>query len=379
MKILFSGGGTGGHFYPIIAITEAIRDKIKEKKIISPELFFMSPSKYNPRALFDNDIEFVKISTGKIRRYFSILNFLDFFMIIWGMISATIKMYRIYPDVVFGKGGYASFPAMFAAKLLKIPVVIHESDTSPGRVNSWAAKFARKIAVSYPEAIERFDNKTDKSKIAFTGNPIRKDVREPLSNGAKEFLNLEDGTPVILVLGGSQGSQKINDIMIDALKELLSRYQIIHQTGKKNFPMVKETMGIVLKDDENSYRYHPFEYLNDLALRMSAGTASVVVSRAGSAIFEIASWGTPSIIIPLRKEVSHDQTNNAFSYAKSGACVVIEEENLSAHILISEIDRIINNQSIQDRMKQSAKEWSHGNAAEKIANVLLEIGLEHER
>ncbi len=378
MKILFAGGGTGGHFYPIIAIAEAIRERAKEKKILMPQLYFMSTNRYNPRSLFDNDIEFVGITTGKMRRYFSILNFLDFFKTAWGALSATIKMYQIYPDVVFGKGGYASFPAIFAAKLLKIPVIIHESDSSPGRVNAWAAKFARRIAVSYPEAIERFNSKVDRSKIAFTGNPVRKDVRDPLSNGAREFLNLEETTPVVVILGGSQGSQRINDAVIDALTELIERYQIIHQAGRSNFENVKQTMSVVLKDKPNAYRYHPFEYLNDLALRMSAGVADIIVSRAGSAIFEIASWGIPSIIVPLSREVSHDQTDNAFSYAKSGACVVIEEHNLSSHILISEIDRIINSQSIRDKMKASAKEWSHPEAAQKIADVILETALEHE-
>ncbi len=142
--------------------------------------------------------------------------------------------------------------------------------------------------------------------------------------------------------------------------------------------MVKETMSVVLKDKPFAYRYHPFDYLNDLATRMSAGVADIVVSRAGSAIFEIAGWGVPSIIIPLPQEISHDQTENAFSYARSGACVVIEEHNLSSHILISEIDRIMNSQSIKDRMKASAKEWSHPDAALKIADALLEMGLSHE-
>lgn len=378
MKILFTGGGTGGHFYPMIAIAQAINQKVTEKKILAPKLYYMAPTKYNPRALFDNEIEFIQVPAGKIRRYFSILNFTDLFKTFWGVISALIKVYRLYPDVVFGKGGYASFPALFAAKILGIPVIIHESDSSPGRVNAWASSFAQKIAISYPEAVENFPKKTDRQKIAFTGNPIRRDVLEPLSNGARELLNLEEITPVVLILGGSQGSQLINDILMDSLNELVNKYQIVHQTGKKNYDSIKETVKVVLQGNPNAYRYHPFDYLNDLSLRMSAGVADVVVSRAGSAIFEISSWGLPSIIIPLSTEVSHDQTKNAFSYARSGACTVIEEHNMSSHILISEIDRIVNNQNIKDKMRQRAKEWSHTDAADKIAEVILEIGLKHE-
>lgn len=377
MKILFTGGGSGGHFYPIIAVAEAIYERTKEKKLLTPKLYFMSPTPYNARALFDADIEFVPVPAGKIRRYFSLLNITDAFKTAYGIIEAILSMYRIYPDVVFGKGGYASFPAIFAARLLRIPIVIHESDSNPGRVNAWAGKFARKVALAYPEAASHFKSK-DMSRIAFTGLPVRKEIRDPLANGAREFLQLEEGTPVIVILGGSQGSQAINEVLMDALPELLKRYQVIHQTGKKNLESVKETMGVVLKGNENAYRYHPFDYLNDLALRMVGGIADVIISRAGSTIFEIASWGVPSIIIPLSKEISHDQTENAFSYARTGACTVIEEHNLGAHILISEVDNILENKPINERMRLSTKQFSHPDAALKIADVILEIGLEHE-
>ncbi|MDP3962425.1 MAG: UDP-N-acetylglucosamine--N-acetylmuramyl-(pentapeptide) pyrophosphoryl-undecaprenol N-acetylglucosamine transferase [bacterium] len=374
MKILFTGGGSGGHFYPIIAIAEAISEKAKEKKILPPKLYFMSPSKYNPRALFDNDIQFIRVPAGKIRRYFSLLNITDFFKTIYGAVSALLEIFRLYPDVVFGKGGYASFPALLAARILRIPVIIHESDSRPGMVNKWAGKFARKIALSYPEASKYFKN----PNIAFTGLPIRREIIHPLSNGAREFLNLEESFPTILILGGSQGAQRINDVIIDALPELVKKYQVIHQTGRDNFQSVKQTADLILKDNPNSYRYHPFDYMNDLSLRMSAGAADIVVSRAGSAIFEIAAWGVPSIILPLSKDVSHDQVGNAFSYARAGGCAVIEDDNLASHILVAEIDNIVNNKSISDGMRSSAKEFSHADAAMKIADAILEIGLEHE-
>ncbi len=378
MKILFTGGGTGGHFYPIIAIAEAVYERAKEKKILAPKLFFMSPSKYNPRALFDNDIHFIQVPSGKVRRYFSLLNITDFFKTIYGIISAVLEMYKIYPDVAVGKGGYASFPALVAARLLRIPVIIHESDSRPGRVNAWAGKFARKIALSYPEAEKYFAKKAKPGSIAFTGLPIRKEIIQPLSNGAREFLNLEEALPTIVIMGGSQGAQRINDVIIDSLPELVKKYQIIHQTGKNNFESVKQTAELVLKDNPNSYRYHPFDYLNDLSLRMSAGVADVIISRAGSTIFEIASWGTPSIILPLPKEISHDQVENAFSYARTGACTVIEDNNLASHVLVAEIDNIVNNKPIAERMRLSAQQFSHPDAARKIADVILEIGLEHE-
>lgn len=377
MKILFTGGATGGHFYPLIAVAQAIREKAKKKKILPPQYYYMGPTKYNPRALFDNEMEFIGVPAGKIRRYFSLLNILDAFKTAWGCCSAVIKMYSVYPDVIFSKGGYAAFPALFAARILRIPVVMHESDSNPGRVSSWAGKYARKIALSYPDAAKHF--KTDPSKIAYTGNPVRTEIAQPLSNGAYEFLQLEQGTPVVFVTGGSQGAQRINDTVIEGLPELLDRYQVIHQTGRANLAEIRSTAGVILKDHPYGYRYHPFDYLNELAMRMSAGVASVVVSRAGSTIFEIAAWGLPSIIIPLPQSISHDQTENAFAYARAGAASVIEENNLSAHILIEEIDRIVGSPAITAAMKEHAKAFARLDSADIIADAILDIALEHEK
>ncbi len=379
MKILFTGGGTGGHFYPIIAVAQAIQAKTKERKILAPKLYFMAPAKYNPRALFDNEIDFVYVPAGKIRRYFSLLNITDAFKTVFGCLTAIVRMYSIYPDVIFSKGGYTSFPALVAARLLSIPVIIHESDSHPGRVNAWAGKFAKRIALSYPSAAKYFKVKDADKKIAYTGNPIRGEIATPLTNGAFEFLKLEQGTPVVLVLGGSQGSQAINDVVIQALPELLNSYQVIHQTGRANLAEIKSTVAITLKDHPYGYRYHPFDYLDELALRMSSGAANVIVSRAGSTIFEIAAWGVPSIIIPLPSSVSHDQTANAFAYSETGAASVIEENNLTAHILIEEVRRITGSAAISQVMHERAKAFSRLDSAAIIADAILNTALEHEK
>lgn len=376
MKILFTGGGTGGHFYPIIAVAESIAEIVKEKKILPPELFYIAPTPYNSRALFENDIQYVNVPAGKWRRYFSLLNISDSFKTIYGCLKALLKVYSIYPDVIFGKGGYASFPTLLAGKILNIPVIIHESDSKPGKVNKWAGKFAKRIALSYPDAIQYFEHK---DRVAYTGNPIRSGIIQPLSNGAREFLDLEEITPTILILGGSQGSQNINDVIISALPELLNDYQIIHQTGKANLAEIKSTVSVILKDHKYAYRYHPFDYLNDLALRMSAGVADVVVSRAGSTIFEIAAWGVPSIIIPLPNSISHDQTHNAFAYGKTGAASIIEENNLSAHVLIGEIGRITGTPEISNLMRSKARDFARLDSSRVIAKAILDIALEHEK
>lgn len=374
MRILFTGGGTGGHFYPIIAIAKELENIVKEKKLLQPELYYMSPTPYNPSLLFEAGITYKKNSAGKLRRYFSIRNFFDFFKTGWGVLSSLIMIWRIYPDVIFGKGGYGSFPALMSARILRIPVVIHESDTSPGIVNAWAGKFAERIAISYPDAAKFFPV----DKAILTGNPVRADIVVPITEGAREFLKLEENVPVILILGGSQGAARINDIILEGLPELVKKYYIIHQTGKDNFIECKNTGEAVLFNSEHKDRYKAFDYLNPLAMRMSAGVASIIVSRAGSTIFEIAAWGLPSIIIPIPESISHDQRTNAFAYARVGACEVIEEKNLTTHILISELDRLMSLPEERERMKINAKAFYKPNAAKEIAEEILKIALSHE-
>ncbi len=373
MKILLTGGGTGGHFYPIIAVAESIRNITKAEKLIEPALYYMGPKQYDERALFENSIIFERSYAGKMRRYFSLLNIVDALKTALGIVNAVISVWRIYPDVVFSKGGYVSFPVLVAARLLRIPVIIHESDSHPGRVNLWAGKFAVKVAISYREAAVYFP----KEKVAFTGNPVRREVMEPAHDGAREFLKITSDLPVILILGGSQGSQRLNEAIVDILGELVKKYHIIHQTGKDNLEEIAHTASVILNESQNRDRYKPFAYLNTLAMRMASGAASLIVSRAGSQIFEIAIWGIPSIIIPIPEEISHDQTSNAFAYAASGACSVIEEINLTPHVLASEIDRIVNSSDIQKKMKAGAMRFAHRDAAHTIAREVIRIALSH--
>lgn len=377
MRILFTGGGTGGHFYPIISIAEELSKLAKEKHLLELELFFMSPTPYNAGVLFEHNITYRKNTAGKLRRTGGISfvrNFFDLFKTGWGTLVSVVQVFKLYPDVVFGKGGYASFPVLLAAKILRIPVVIHESDTVPGRVNLWAGKFARRVAVSYKEAAEHFPSE----KVAYTGQPVREEIAHPITDGAREFLQIEEDVPVILILGGSQGAQKINNTVIEALKVLVGKYAVIHQVGSKNIAEVRATAEAVLFDTPHKNRYKPFDYLNPLAMRMAAGVASVVVSRAGSSIFEIASWGVPSIIIPINEKVSRDQHSNAFAYARSGACEVIEEINLSPNILSAEIERLVSNQEVRSKMQTAAKAFYRKDAARLVAEEILKIALEHE-
>ena len=378
MTIVFTGGGTGGHFYPIIAIAEAINDLVREKRLVAPKLYYLAPNSFDQNALFENGIIHISIPAGKVRRYISLKNITDFFITLAGTIAALLTLFRLYPDVVMSKGGYGSMPTILAARLLRIPVVIHESDTKPGRANLFAAKFATKIAISFDSAAKYFP-KNVQPKIARTGIPIRKALTRVETEGARQYLGLEKEVPTVLVLGGSQGAMKINEVVLSSLPGLVSFANIIHQTGQAHFKNVKAVAQVVLAKEPHAERYHPIDYLSEISLQRAAGIADVVVSRAGAnSIAEIGLWKKPAIIIPIPESVSHDQRTNAYVYARTGAAIVIEDENLTPHLLASEIQRIINNPELGKRMALGAVGFADPDAARILAGEVLAIALSHE-
>lgn len=378
MKIVFTGGGTGGHFYPIIAVAEEIHEIVQEEKLLSPELYYIGPSVLDYEALSEQNITWKKSSAGKVRRYFSIRNAFDLVKVIFGTIQATVQLFFLYPDVVFSKGGYASVPTTVAARILRIPVIIHESDAHPGRANIVAAKWAKAIAISFPGVVEYFKGISE-SKFALVGNPVRRVLFRPAREGAFSYLNLKDDVPTILILGGSQGAQAINSAVLDALPQLLEKYQVIHQAGADNVEEVRALASVILNEHPHKDRYRSFGFLNALAMRMAAGAASLIVTRAGAgSIFEIAAWGLPAIVIPLPESISHDQTMNAFAYAREGAAVVIMQKNLTKNILVAEIDRVLENADVRTAMEHSAQRFAQPDAARKIARMLINTALKHE-
>lgn len=378
MKVVFTGAA-GGHFYPLIAIAEALGDVVASRRLVSPQLYYLSDKPYDEQALFAHNLTYVHIPAGKVRRYFSLKNLSDFFVTLTGFFTALGVLFRLYPDVVVSKGSYASVPVVLAASLLRIPIIIHESDAKPGRANILAAGRATRIAVSYDSSIPYFPLKY-RSKIARTGIPIRKDIRAlPDPRDTVSAFTLTPSLPTILVLGGSSGSLRINETLIDALPDLLSFANVIHQTGKTHIKEVMARSHVVLGSGTHVGTYNPIAFLGVDTLRASATLSSLVISRAGAtSIAEISLWQKPSILIPIPEGISHDQRTNAYAYAHLGAGTVLEEANLTPHVLASEARRILTTPGVASTMSMHTTGFANPEAATMIAEEIVRIGLTHE-
>lgn len=372
MRIVLVGGGTGGHFYPLIAIVEAFEGREGGQ----PEFFYMGPKPYDAAMLEAHGIQFVSCPAGKIRRYRSILNIVSPFLILWGIFVALIKLFIIYPDTVMSKGGYTSVPVVIAAWLLRIPIVVHESDRGPGRANRLGGRLASYVAISYSETATHFPKKN----IAQTGIPIRKALLAEVSKNEFAQLGIDISLPLVLVLGGSQGAERINNLILESLDELLPKYNVIHQTGESHFNTVTVTAETLIADEALRARYRPTPLMPAETLNVAYHAARIVVSRAGSTtIFENAVHAKPSILIPIPEDVSHDQRENAYTYARSGGAIVMEEGNLRDGLLAAEIARIIGDQGVYNEMAAAANAFAPKDAAGKLAGILEIIGERHAR
>lgn len=376
MRILLTGGGTGGHFYPVLSVLRALKKIAEEERLVEMDLVYMSDSQFDPRVLREEGVKFVSVPAGKLRRYFSLLNFTDLFKTFFGILRAALYIFRQMPDVVFAKGGYSSFPALLSAKFFRIPVVIHESDAVPGKVNVWASKFAKRVGISFGESAKYFS----KVQTALVGNPVRARVLGGNPKEAKAVFGQDSGAPAILVLGGSQGAAKINDVILEILPEILAEAKIIHQCGPNNMDEVSKRSSVVLEKNAYKDRYKLFAFLDEDTLRNAALVSDLIISRAGAgAIFEIAAWGKPSVIIPIRDSAQDHQRENAYAYSRAGGALVVEEANLTPHILLVEIKKILGDQTRRAQMSRAALAFAKPEAARTLAREIITLALEHSK
>lgn len=317
-KIVLTGGGTAGHVTPNIALLPGLKEAGYEIHYIG------SYDGIEKKLIEEFSIPYHGISTGKLRRYFTAENFKEPFRVIKGCREAKELLAELKPNVIFSKGGFVSVPVLRAAKTLKIPAIIHESDMTPGLANRLSIPWASKVCYNFPETAQYLP----KNKGVLTGTPLRKELLAGNAIAALNFTGLSANKPVVMIIGGSLGSAKINRAMRDILPELLKEFQVIHLCGKgKLEPSLQNTAGYV------QYEYIKKELADLFAL------SSLVVSRAGAnAICELLALQKPNILIPLPKSQSRgDQLLNAASFEKQGFSTVIYEEALTQDSLLSTI------------------------------------------
>lgn len=369
-KVLFTGGGTGGHIIPIIAITREIR-RLKPDGDL--QFFFLGPrDEFSQILLSQEGIKVKETIAGKIRRYGGKENFFKnstdiFFKIPLGIFQSFFHIFLISPDLIFSKGGFGSLPAVIAGKMLFVPVFLHESDVVPGLANKFLSWFIKKIFVSFPKT-EFFPLR----KIIPVGNPVRRELFEGSKEEARASFKISSLKPLILILGGSQGAQRINYEILEILPELLDNFEIIHQCGEKNFKGIKAESKVVI-NGEQANSYHLFPFLKEPEMRQAYALADLIISRGGSgSIFEIAASGKPSILIPLPESAQNHQVKNAYAYAEKGATIVMEEPNFTSRFFFERLKYLFSKPDELKKMAQAAREFSKPEAGKTIANYIVD-------
>ena len=374
MRIVFTGGGTGGHFYPMLAVAAEVRRQATDARLVELDFFYFGSDRYRPDLIDAAGLKFRRIFAGKRRSYFSIQNIFDPFKTLIGIAQALWYMLSIVPDVVFSKGGFDSFPTLFAARLFRIPVVIHESDAVPGRVNRWAGRWADRVAVGFAEAAHHFPAE----RVAYTGIPLRAETLKEDREGARQYFGIFSDRPVLFITGASQGAKIINDTVVEILDQLLERFEVIHQVGAAHVEEMRYITAPILREKGEAF-YHMAGSLEADQMSGAYALANIVVARASaSTMAEIAAWGKPAILIPLAIAAQQHQKKNAYIYATAGAGIFIDEENLTPAVLIHEIKRFIDEPERMRSMAEAAKKFARRDAAQAIAAEVLRLG-SHER
>lgn len=313
-KILLTGGGTAGHVTPNIALLPRLQ---KEGYEIS---YIGSYTGIEKELIEAQHIPYYGISSGKLRRYFDPKNFSDPFKVINGLRQAICLIHKLKPNVIFSKGGFVSVPVLLAARLCRVPAIIHESDITPGLANKIALPGATRICCNFPETMKYLPAE----KAVLTGSPIRQELLTGDASAARALCGFDEGRPVLFVVGGSSGSVVINNAVREALPGLLKKFQVVHMCGKDHLDQsLMKTAG-----------YQQFEYIGK-ELRDIFALSDVVVSRAGAnSICELLALHKPNLLIPLSAGASRgDQILNAASFEKQGFSMVLKEEDMTAATL----------------------------------------------
>ena len=378
IKIGLTGGGSGGHLFPLIAVVDFLRQSQNKPDNFQQQLnnetnfdfiFYGPKGELEKEMMSRKKIKHRSIPSGKLRRYFSFRYLVDPCKFVLGVISSLFYLLIDMPDVLFAKGGYASVPVVIAAWLYRIPILIHESDAKPGLANQFMATLARRIAVSFDRARLYLPN----SKVIVTGTPVDQRVLNGDPEKGRELLGMKDKSrPVVLVLGGSQGAMFLNKKILKMLKALLEKFQIIHQTGKKHYQTiidVADKMGY----PPNENGYYPLPFIGE-EIKHYFALADVVISRAGStAIAEIAANAKPAILVPISQSANDHQRLNAYEVARQGGAIVLEENNFKQHLVILRLRQLTEQEDLRQKIIQNIKKFYNPRATEMIVTELLNL------
>ncbi len=370
IRIALTGGGSGGHIFPLFAVSEEILKKSAELQIDADLRYFGDPLDYREELRVRN-IKISNITSSKIRRYFDLRNILDIFKFFISLFQAFFKIFFYMPNVCFSKGGPGSFSVVLACWFYRVPVIIHESDSIPSLNTKLAFRFAKIVEGAF-ESIKNY--LPNPAKIKTVGNPIRKNVAEIIGQkSARDHFGFLPDVPLIFLICGSQGSEPINEFILFNLKKLLPKYQILHQVGRLNFNEYKVEYEIqsrdIIPDYKNHYKFFGF-LKEDLGFAYQA--ADIVVARSGSGLlFEIAANKKPAILIPLASSSNNHQFENAEFYEEIGAGILLEEENLIAEVLVNEIDSILKNPEKRQKMELAAEKFYIPNSSKLIAEDIF--------
>lgn len=374
MRVLVTAGGTGGHIYPLIAVVSEIRtEAARENQKV--RIRYVGAAKRNyRRILLENGIEVKSVLGSKLRRYFSLANIVDVPKFFISIVQSLWKLYWFMPDVVFSKGGSGSIAVVLVARFYRIPVIIHETDSIPSLTSRITGRFAKVIAISFESAAGYFEKR--KGTLILTGNPVRRDILavEATHDEAKASFGFDRNLPLLLVLGGSQGALRINDFILDNLRDFLPVIQILHQTGEKNYDQAVKEFSVIEKDlqEELKSRYKLVgRFEENIGAAFTA--CDIVLSRAGGGLFEIAAFRKPSILVPLPGAANNHQLYNALEYEKSGATIVFEEENLLPHLFLDRLKRLFGDPNELVAMSKATESFYLPGAALNLAKIILTI------
>jgi UDP-N-acetylglucosamine--N-acetylmuramyl-(pentapeptide) pyrophosphoryl-undecaprenol N-acetylglucosamine transferase len=357
IQIAFTGGGSGGHIYPGLAVALCLRQQ-------GPcRIFWIGSRTGMDRAVVEEGgIEFFGIPSGKLRRYFSFRNFLDGFKVLAGFFAARKILKREKPDLLFSKGGFVSVPPCIAAASLHIPLCTHESDLSPGLATRINTRFVQRIFTAYEDTAAFFPKKYQ-DRIRLTGNPIRPEFQKADAARGRAFLGIKEGARILLVLGGSQGAREINNLVRSCLGELTKPYIVVHQTGQNT-----------AWDLAPSERYRPYPYFKEEMPQVIAASELVLGRSGAGTIWECAALGRPMVLVPLSGSGTRgDQVENARFFERAGAAAVLLGEGVSPGALAETVLSIAENDGKRAAMARASAKIGAIDGAASIVREMMSL------